>query len=582
MMINNNLGGLPIQVVVNRDRWQETEADSGSPFNDVIKGTDGVLATPRLIDGAAASPAATRSTRPAWLGSPGCRRSCRPSPSGRAPRPRSPRSRPPASCPLTGPVWGEGDILLGGGGSDTIEGRAGDDIIDGDRSLTVRISVRDEPRRPGQRDRQHRPDGEQGGDRHTSGPGTTGMTLQQAVFAGLVDPGNLVAVREITSSVTAAGDCAATAPFGPTATSVNCDTVVFSGPRANYTIVAVAASGTTAASLRVTQTGANVAGQKASDGIDTVRNIEALKFSDQTVLVKTPNAPTIGTATASAGATTTGSATVSWTGPAANGGPAVTSFEIVATPTSGTAPVVTRTGIARTALSGTVTGLVNGTTYTLQVRAVNLFGPGALSQPSNAVTPAGLPGTPTAVVGVRGNASVDLSWTAPTSDGGSAITGYRVQVRSGATIIRTDSLVGTATSATITGLTNGTAYRFAVQAVNANGAGALSALSVAVTPATVPGAPVLGAVTQGAAGGALTLTVAWTPPASTGGNAISAYTVTAYNAAGTAVQSVVVGSGARNRTFTFTTVGPFTFDVTATNGVGTGPASARSAPVNAR
>ena len=29
------------------------------------------------------------------------------------------------------------------------------------------------------------------------GPGTTGMTLQQAVFAGLVDPGNLVAVREI-------------------------------------------------------------------------------------------------------------------------------------------------------------------------------------------------------------------------------------------------------------------------------------------------------------------------------------------------------------------------------------------------
>ena len=44
MMINNNLGGLPIQVIVNRDRWQETEADSGWTFNDVIKGTDGVLA----------------------------------------------------------------------------------------------------------------------------------------------------------------------------------------------------------------------------------------------------------------------------------------------------------------------------------------------------------------------------------------------------------------------------------------------------------------------------------------------------------------------------------------------------------
>src|SRR4051794_22282294 len=52
MMINNNLGGLPIQIVINRDRWQETEADSGTSFNDVIKGTDGVLANPRLVGGA--------------------------------------------------------------------------------------------------------------------------------------------------------------------------------------------------------------------------------------------------------------------------------------------------------------------------------------------------------------------------------------------------------------------------------------------------------------------------------------------------------------------------------------------------
>ena len=36
-MINNNLIGVPNQVVVNRDRWQETEADSGYNFNDTIK-----------------------------------------------------------------------------------------------------------------------------------------------------------------------------------------------------------------------------------------------------------------------------------------------------------------------------------------------------------------------------------------------------------------------------------------------------------------------------------------------------------------------------------------------------------------
>ena len=44
-----DLVGVPIQVVVNRDRWQETEGDSGSAFNDVIRGTDDV---PGAIGGA--------------------------------------------------------------------------------------------------------------------------------------------------------------------------------------------------------------------------------------------------------------------------------------------------------------------------------------------------------------------------------------------------------------------------------------------------------------------------------------------------------------------------------------------------
>ena len=95
----------------------------------------------------------------------------------------------------------------------------------------------------------------------------------------------------------------------------------------------------------------------------------------------------------------------------------------------------------------------------------------------------------------------NLTWTAPANTGGSAITGYRVQVRTGNNLVRTDILAGPATSATVTGLTNGTAYNFRVRAVTAVGLGALSAQSNTVTPATVPGAPVIGTAVTGAAGG---------------------------------------------------------------------------------
>ena len=89
------------------------------------------------------------------------------------------------------------------------------------------------------------------------GAGTTGMTLQQAVFAGLVDPGNIVAVREILTS-----------------TTPDTDVALFSGPRTNYTI-----------DVRGRRRGAGHHGDRhvGTDGIDTVRNVETLRFTDQDV-----------------------------------------------------------------------------------------------------------------------------------------------------------------------------------------------------------------------------------------------------------------------------------------------------------
>jgi len=208
------------------------------------------------------------------------------------------------TCPLSGPIWGAGNILLGGAGSDTIQGRGGNDIIDGDKYLAVRISVRTNPAdgatEIGTTDLM-----EHAATAGNFGPGTSGMTLQQAVFAGLVDPGNLVSVREVLTAPTMPADCGAAKPL-------NCDVAVFSGPASSYKITATPASGATLASLTVTQTGANASGQLVSDGADTLRNIEQLQFSDRVVNLTAPGAPTIGTRRTRGPTATSGAASARW------------------------------------------------------------------------------------------------------------------------------------------------------------------------------------------------------------------------------------------------------------------------------
>ena len=119
-------------------------------------------------------------------------------------------------CGLEGTVWGEGNILLGGEGNDTIEGRGGNDIIDGDRYMNVRLSVRTNPADPSTEvGTTNLMENKPTAPNTNFGPGTDGMTLQQAVFAGLVDPGNIVAVREIVTPTVPAGDCFLTPPVDP-------------------------------------------------------------------------------------------------------------------------------------------------------------------------------------------------------------------------------------------------------------------------------------------------------------------------------------------------------------------------------
>jgi hypothetical protein len=191
-----------------------------------------------------------------------------------------------------------------------------------------------------------------------------------------------------------------------------------------------------------------------------------------------PAAPTIGTA--SAGNT---SATVTWTAPANTGGSSITGYTVQAFAGTATTPVQTVTA-AGTATTTTVTGLINGTSYTFIVSATNAVGTGPASARSNAVTPAAavtVPGAPTLGAVTAGNASATVSWAAPASNGGSAITRYDVRVFAGTTLSKTVSALASPTL--VPGLTNGRAYTFDVAARNATGVGAVSARSAPVIPA---------------------------------------------------------------------------------------------------
>ncbi len=167
-------------------------------------------------------------------------------------------------------------------------------------------------------------------------------------------------------------------------------------------------------------------------------------------------------------------ATITWSPPVSDGGSAITGYRVsrdgIDAAGTGCAPTV----VPASTGSSTFPALRPGSTYALSVRAINAVGDGPAASAS-VTMPAIAPGVPTGVAThMTGTGTGTLTWSPPASDGGSAVTGYRV-TRNGTDSTGagpTSALVAAATrSSTFTNLRPGVSYTVSVQAVNAVGAG---------------------------------------------------------------------------------------------------------------
>ena len=251
---------------------------------------------------------------------------------------------------------------------------------------------------------------------------------------------------------------------------------------------------------------------------------------------------------------------VVFTAPTSNGGSSITDYEY-STDNGGS---FTAAGSTFSPL--TITGLTNGTTYQVRIRAVNSIGNGAISNMVEG-TPATVPSAPNIGTLIPGNLQLIVPFTA-SAPNGSAILYYEYQRTPGPVEFQ-QILDISGNTFTITGLTNGTSYSVVMRAHNSIGDSSPSN-SASGIPATVPGIPIGLSITPGN----LQLTVNFTAPAN-GGSAITNYKYS-IDASGNfiALDPAVAASPItipNSATLSYDTA--YTVYIQAVNGIGNGPSS---------
>jgi hypothetical protein len=275
-----------------------------------------------------------------------------------------------------------------------------------------------------------------------------------------------------------------------------------------------------------------------------------------------PSAPTIGTVTSR-----NVSLRVAFSGPASDGGSAITSYTAACTSSSGGVPGA---GIGSNSPI-VVNGLTNGRSYRCSVRAANAAGTGASSALSNTVVPGLTVADPPTITGsFGGNTALAVTFSPPANNGGSSITAYTAACTS-----PSGGANGTASASgspiVVNRLTNGRYYTCTVTATNALGTSLPSSASAPVFVATVPGAPAIGTVTSRN----LALRVAFSGPASDGGSAILRYAAVCTSPDG-GTAGTATGSESPINVSGLTNGRTYQCRVTATNALGTSPSSVAS------
>ncbi len=232
-----------------------------------------------------------------------------------------------------------------------------------------------------------------------------------------------------------------------------------------------------------------------------------------------PEAPTLV-------ATPTGADSIklTWNVPNANGA-TITGYELVIWDTASSAwDTTNQLGTDTTVTEFEDTGLEAGTKYYYRIRALPQTGDAGwsatnMSDGASATTYGDTPGRPTWPAGdfTATASSLVLTWEAPNNTGGSAITGYKLQIWSGGRWVD-EATLGNVLTYTDMNLNAGTKYYYRVLAINSQGEGLASAAKPGTTTATNPDAPVL----MAAPASMTTIRLTWTVP-DDNGTAITGY-----------------------------------------------------------